>query len=359
MMGLRKSADAAERLIAEGLAPSDRLAIFTASGTVEVDFTADRQRVLAALKRLRPHPPSAVHTSDSCPPMTVYQAYVIDRHVDMGAKRVAVAQAVACKCPDPTPECVRAQEAYVQDLAGIAWNASKYDSIDVLERIGIVIRHVAAATPKRLLVLMSPGLLTGGMEERTSALMDVALRANITIAALNSEGLTAPSMAPGLHARWEDRSIGQREQTLSEFLVSAAQSTGGQYIHNTNDLVAGLRKVTEIPEVSYLLGFAPERADGKYHLLKTRVLTGKGYRVESRTGYFSAGLTRETETAQQHIDRVAKNVNSSICRPSCELNFRADAFTETVTAPEACRSLLGPSARRMLAGNSSTSPPDI
>lgn len=94
-------------------------------------------------------------------------------------------------------------------------------------------------------------------------------------------------------------------QTLSEFLVSAAQSTGGQYIHNTNDLAAGLRKVTEIPEVSYLLGFAPEHADGKYHLLKTRVLTGKGYRVESRTGYFSAGLTRETETAQQHIDRVA------------------------------------------------------
>jgi VWFA-related protein len=305
MRGLHDSAAAAERLIGDGLAPADLLAIFTASGTVDVDFTTDRQRIRNALAHLRPHPLSAVHSSDACPQMTNYQAYVIAHHLDMMARQVAVAQAVACKCPDPTPECVRAQQAYVGDLAAQIWDFSRADSVTALDALGIVVRHMATAPGKRILVLLSPGLLTGGLEEHTSALVDIALRSNITIAALNSEGLAAPKMEPGAHARWEDRSIGQRETVLSEFLASAARSTGGQYIHNTNDLFAGLRAVTAVPEVSYLLGFAPERADGKYHSLKVRVRADKGYSVESRAGYFSAGLNRETETAQQRIDRIA------------------------------------------------------
>jgi hypothetical protein len=189
------------------------------------------------------------------------------------------------------------------------WELSKDESINSLEVLGIVIRHVASAPGKRMLVLLSPGLLTGGLEEQTSALVDVALRANITIAALNSEGLEAPTMERGGHARWADRSIGQREVVLSEFLSGAAKSTGGQYVHNTNDLAGGLHAVTAVPEVWYLLGFSPPgRPDGKYHSLKTRVRGHEGYRVESRAGYYAAGLTRETESAQQRIDRIAMSV---------------------------------------------------
>jgi len=306
MMGLRKSAEAAEKLVAGGLAPGDRVAIFTASGTVDVDFTNDWERIGVALARLRLHPSAAIHTSDACPQLTDYQAYVITRHLDLMAKQVAVAEAVACKCPDPTPECINAQQQSVLDLAATVWELSKDDSITSLEVLGIVMRHVAAAPAKRMLVLLSPGLLTGGLEEQTSALTDIALRANITIAALNSEGLIAPTMQRGGHARWEDRSIGQREQVLSEFPAAAASATGGQYLHNTNDLAGGLRAATAIPEVSYLLGFSPPgRPDGKYHELKTRVRRGQGYRVESRAGYYSAGFTRETETAQERIDRIA------------------------------------------------------
>ena len=310
MAGLHYSANAAQHLIEGGLQPADRIAIYTASGTIDVDFTADSARLLSALAYLRPHPPAVVRMSDECPKLTAYQAYVIEKHIDLRAKQVAVAEAVACKCPDPTPECVRAQEGYVQDLAGIVWDASKFDSINVLEVVGIVLRHVASAPPKRMLVLMTPGLLTGGLEEHTSALVDVALRSNVTISAMNTEGLTAPSMKPSLHDRWEDRAIGQRELILSEFPSAAAQSTGGKYIHDFNDLTAGLRSVTAVPEVSYLLGFAAGRADGKFHALKTRLRASHGYSVEARGGYFSAGLTKETETTQQRIDRIAQSGDS-------------------------------------------------
>jgi len=305
-MGLRKSVEAAERFVSSGLYSGDRVAVFSASGTVGVDFTTDWKRIPPALAHLRPHPPEGPKAGVTCPTLSVYQAYVIARHLDMMAKQVAVSEAVSCNCPDPTPECVRAQELYVQDFASTTWEQSRYESTGSLDALSIVIRHVASAPGKRLLILLSPGFLTGGMEEQTSALLDVALRANITVSGLNSEGLEAAAMGASPRDRWSDRAMGQRELILSQVLADSAAATGGRFVHNTNDLAAGLTEVAAVPEVSYLLGFTPNgKPDGRYHVLKTRLRADTGYKVESRAGYFSAGFTRENETAQERIDRVA------------------------------------------------------
>jgi hypothetical protein len=144
------------------------------------------------------------------------------------------------------------------------------------------------------LVQFSPGFPTGGFDERTSALTDTALRANIRISAVNSEGLVT------------DRTEARKLFVLAEFMAAAAHSTGGQYLHDTNDWAGSLRAVVAVPEVSYVLGFSPpEDPDGKYHLLKTRIRGNLGYRVESRPGYYAAAATSKRETAQQHIDRVS------------------------------------------------------
>ena len=93
---------------------------------------------------------------------------------------------------------------------------------------------------------------------------------------------------------------------LAEFMAAASKSTGGQYLHDTNDWAGSLGAVVAVPEVSYVLGFSPPGdPDGKYHLLKTRIRGNLGYRVESRPGYYAAAATSKRETAQQHIDRVA------------------------------------------------------
>ena len=58
---------------------------------------------------------------------------------------------------------------------------------------------------------------------------------------------------------------------LAEFMAAASKSTGGQYLHDTNDWAGSLGAVVAVPEVSYVLGFSPPGdPDGKYHLLKTR-----------------------------------------------------------------------------------------
>ncbi len=131
------------------------------------------------------------------------------------------------------------------------------------------------------------------MENRTSSLIDDALRANIRISAVSSTGLETVSPKLAL----------LRKTVNGEFMTAAAKSTGGRYLSDTNDWAGSLHEVTADPEVSYVLGFSPPDPDGQYHALKMRIRVNRGYSVETRTGYFAA-KTRG-ETAQQLIDRFA------------------------------------------------------
>jgi VWFA-related protein len=294
--GVRMSAQAAERLVANNLPPGDKVGIFTPSGTVSLDFTSDRKLLLAALARLRPHPPEGVHSTTMCPTLGPSEAYIIVRHLDPAIEDAAVDEAVGCNCPQqpPDPACIFDQRGVVQSAAQSVWQQYEYQSTNALDALLIVVRHLAAAPGKRVLVQFSPGFPTGGMEERTSALTDAALRANIRISAVNSEGLVT--------GRTEMRKL----FLFAEFMAAASKSTGGQYLHDMNDWAGTLPAVVAAPEVSYVLGFSPPGdPDGKYHLLKTRIRGNLGYRVETRPGYYAAAATSKSETAQQHIDRVA------------------------------------------------------
>jgi VWFA-related protein len=296
MIGVRMSAEAAAKLVANNLPPGDLVGIFTSSGALSVDFTSDHKFLLAALRRLQPHPPEGVHATTMCPTLGPSEAYIIVRHLDPAIEDAAVDEAVGCNCLQQPPDqsCIFDQRGVVQRAAQSVWQQYEYQSTTSLDALLIVIRHLAAAPGKRMLILMSPGFPTGGMEQRTSALTDAALRANITISAINSEGLVT------------DRTEARKLFVLADFMAAASKSTGGQYLHDTNDWDDGLRAVMAMPEVSYVLGFSPPgNPDGKYHLLKTRIRGNQGYRVESRPGYYAAATASKRETAQQRIDRAA------------------------------------------------------
>jgi len=52
-----------------------------------------------------------------------------------------------------------------------------------------------------------------------------------------------------------------------------------------------LKKLTTIPEVSYLLAFAPAgKPDATMHKLKVRLKNGGSYHADSRTAYFPLHL---------------------------------------------------------------------
>src|SRR5580692_4363628 len=70
------------------MGPRDRLSIFTTSGQVEQDFTGDRGKLEEAVQRILPH--SLVQNSPAdCPPMTLYEAHMIQDERDASAIQMA------------------------------------------------------------------------------------------------------------------------------------------------------------------------------------------------------------------------------------------------------------------------------
>jgi VWFA-related protein len=324
ILGLQKSAEAAEKLISNDLHAGDRVGIFTASGLISVDFTSDRDALLAALRHVIPRPLSGATSESKCPTLNAWQAYAIIKHVDPSVELGAMAEAAVCNCPKPvTMECRNDQRTTVQTVAGMVWALSEFRSTTTLDSIGIVIRHLAAAPNKRILVLMTPAFpAEKGMETQTSALMNAALRANIRISTMQIPGKGVPS-----------------DVARQEFMGQAAKATGGQFVDGYYDPNTDLRKLVTAPDVSYVLGFSPGDPDGETHTLKTRLRGNRAYKVEARTAYFAAKPTGET--AQQRIDRVAAT-NDEIKDFPATLEVRQDQGTIHVNIAVDAKSLQFP-----------------
>jgi len=289
LFGLGKAKAAAQKFV-ENMLPADRVALYTGSASVTVDFTASQHALLAGIAALRVHPQRGDRGFTVCPVLSGYEAYAIARHADEALKRAKVQEAIACNCLSPDPACIAEQPAYVQTLAETVWNQLNYQSTTALDVLGVVIRQLARMPGSRILAMLSPGFPTGGLEQRASAVLDAALRARVTINAIDSEGLTTR--------------FGPRQQIVTPFLVEAAAATGGQFLENTNDITGGFLELTTPPRVSYLLGFSPEKApDGTYHRLAVKLPNRAGLHVETRAGYFAAAPQR-LETARQRIDRA-------------------------------------------------------
>ena len=80
-------------------------------------------------------------------------------------------------------------------------------------------------------------------------------------------------------------------------MAELAVGTGGTYIHNTNDLQAGLKALVSPPEYLYLLEFHARdlKRDNSYHRLKVKV-GPEGLHVQARRGYFEAKAPKATHS---------------------------------------------------------------
>ena len=291
----RKAVLAAGKVVGEAQ-PADRIALYTGSGAVTLDFTTDREKLKAALVQIKPH--WSRTQLDACVTMDPYQAYAVSHRLDETERQRALALAIACNCPSREPECVKEQPGWVQDAASNSWEIYRSGSEVVLDVLRIAVNRLAAMPENRILVLLSRGFVTGGMDRRKSAIIDAALRARIVLNGLNTEGLAAGGGRTGRR----DPGLVERQMVLSEMMAGVAAATGGRYIKNDNDLTGALETLAAPPEVSYRLGFRPSREpDDTYHNLKVKVRNDSGYEVNARQGYW-AEKVKPVETAQKRID---------------------------------------------------------
>jgi hypothetical protein len=180
---------------------------------------------------------------------------------------------------------------------------------------------------KRELLMASSGFLAAGTQEQEGKVIDQALRAGVVISALDSKGLygeavpgtrptdtgSVPLSSPAQIAQYlkwtkfETVELPFRLQTLNEPVENLAESTGGLFYQNNNDLSAGFRELGNPPDVSYRLGFRPDDVtpDGGFHKLKVTLANVKGhYSLQARPGYFAPNGTRAVESLQTKIDRA-------------------------------------------------------
>ncbi|HSY93612.1 MAG TPA: VWA domain-containing protein [Candidatus Binatus sp.] len=272
---------AAERHLS-ALRPEDRAAVFTTSGQVGLDFTRDREKLQSVLRMLKPH--SRV-TSD-CPSITYYMADLIANRGDAGISALAVDETMRCAGVNK-----RAAESMAKAKALEVVNMGRLESEQTLQVLSDVITRAAAMPGRRSIVLISAGFLTAApdAQDKEMSLVDQAVRAGIVFNTLDVQGTGPTGISASNSEDLEGRGALDREEgsARSEVLADLAYGTGGIFFHNNNDLREGFRQTGDIPEYIYLLGFSPQKLDGKFHKLKVKVTGTEKVSVQARVGYYA------------------------------------------------------------------------
>jgi VWFA-related protein len=273
--------EASTKLLSSALSRSERLGVFTTSGKITLDFTDDRAKLQDAISHLKPHPlPGSMPTS--CPTLNHYDAnQIVSRH-DLAAREAAVAELMErCGVKDP-------KVALAIVLAAAELNAGDQQTAAVLRALSAVIDRLTSLRGRRTIVLASPSFIVSDRQHREYQLVDRAVRSHVVISALDSRGLYG-----------DDQDDGIDSNILGEF----ADSTGGLFFHNNNDLTSGLLRAVAPPEFVYQLSFTPSslQGDGKFHRLQVKLASGNKFSVSAREGYFAPEHSANAAQAENKI----------------------------------------------------------
>ena len=331
---LRQAQVAARRFINEGLAANDHAAVFTSSSQRLLDFTGDKEKLLDAIDKVKPHPRFSGAGLMSCPRISAYQAYLITVELDPAAVQAAEDEAAACQSNTSSTTTSRPQNRSIdpssQMIKGLAeqtWAQARAASQETLDSIGGTLSSLAAMKQgRRLLLLVSSGFISGTLDRERDKLINQALHAGIVINALDAKGLDSGgpgrpfndqadlSVVPVSTFQFETSSLGDKLLVTNQAMSDFAQATGGLFFYNNNDLTAGFHQLAAVPDVTYLLGFHRGDAayDGTYHKLKVGFAAPKPYLIEARAGYFAAPPEKSPgEIAREQLDHEVMAASAS------------------------------------------------
>jgi VWFA-related protein len=284
----------ARAFIAKGVKPGDHLAIATASGQGDLDFTTDAKAFAERLERLSSHVrPVVTHYCGVSP----IDSYIFLHHLDGQIVEAAIAAAMKCaNCGgDSAAQCRSTAYGIAQEAASTTWEQIEALSHDTIDALNFAVKRLSQMNGTRILVLTSSGFLVRpGVPPELQNFIDKALRWNIVVDAIGAQGLEAGVEGPKAFLR---RSL------FSMPLENIANGTGGHYFKDTNDL-AGAMELAADPEVSYVLAFNAGSPDGKFHTLKIRFQSKRGGDLQFRPGYFSPDPKKEVSARARLDDAV-------------------------------------------------------
>ena len=291
---LSQARTAAEQHLADSLGTTGRAAIYTTSGHSSVDFTNDIAKLKDAMLRIQPA--NGSKGGKACPDISYYQADLIRNREDAQALEVAVEDAIVCASLDSHMRDLATSMAKSEAARVLA--DAEHNMQVAIQSMHDVIRRMSVMPGQRSVVLASPGFLVFDRHFDLLEIADRAIRANVTINTLDARGLYTfipggdASQQSGVNLATQNlKDQYQKASAISEgdVLAELADSTGGTWIHDNNDLAGGFKRLTVPPECYYILGFAPEnlKFDGSYHSLKVSLKNPAGVSLQARRGYFA------------------------------------------------------------------------
>ncbi len=286
---------AAKRMLAGSLGDSDMADVVSFSGT-NSGMTRDRAKLQEAIMQLKVRNLYR-HVGRPCPNVDYYLADLIANRHDDPAFESAVQDTMTCA--NLKPQERNMAEGMVRSAVSQALAVGDQDTRVTLLFIRELAHRMEALPGDRMVILVSPGFLANSAEAQTlkSRIMDVAAQSKVTVSALDARGLyttnldasqrgegSAYGLVTAQASQQHSGSMAINENVMAEL----ADGTGGTFFHNSNDLDAGFKRLTEAPEYLYLLEVSPQnvKANGSYHTLKVKVRPG-GLKVQARRGYYA------------------------------------------------------------------------
>jgi VWFA-related protein len=296
---LAHAREAGMRILSGALTGTAMAAVVSISGRVNTGLTRDTAKLQDALAKLQP---MGLYRTDSmdCPHIDYYEADLIENKHDPVAVQDANQKFANCNNMPTvaTPSNIPTAERSVESAAIRALALGHQDTQSTYASIAQFVRRMAPLPGQRTLILVSAGFLNIERDslDAESRIIDLAVQSDVTISSLDARGLytselSASERSPALSGQslqvnldYHRNSMKLTENPMAEL----ADGTGGTFFHNSNDLGAGFKRLTEAPEYVYLLEFSLDKVkpDGAYHHLKVKV-DRPGLQLQSRRGYFA------------------------------------------------------------------------
>jgi VWFA-related protein len=291
--------------LVEELGDRDIGAVVSTSGKVNSGLTQDRSKLKEAIASLQPRGLLRIGGHD-CPNIGYYQANLIESRHDGPATADALQQTYSCN-PSLNPQYDQnVAENMMESAVNRTLMVGNQDILTTYAAILEFVRRVAELPGQRTVILVSPGFITFAPEalHEESRVIDLAAQSNVTISALDTRGVyvtqvTASENTVGRSVNMVG-SLRRSEMSAAEGTMGAlADGTGGTFFHNSNDLAAGFRELTAMPECVYLLELPVDavKMDGSYHRLKVKV-DRAAVDVQARRGYFIPKPPKEPKKAK-------------------------------------------------------------
>ena len=280
---VQRAVDSANKYVSTSMTDADLVAVATIGSSLQVltDFTAEREKVAAALAKL-----GYTEGTDTPPP---------------SASTVATDEADAAA--DETTESADAAELdmFNNDLR--------------LRALRALAEALAPIEQRKAILYFSAGMQRSGEDNQVElrAAINAAIRSNVSIYPVDSRGLQA--VVPGGDATrasgrgsslFSGRAVAQQFSTLAasqETLTSLACDTGGRAFTDTNDMGEAFARVSKDLSAYYLLGYSSTNPgkDGRFRRIQVRVKRA-GLHVEARAGYYAERDFAHTSRADRETD---------------------------------------------------------